>query len=92
MSGTVRVYVNAAPLDVPAGATVLDAVRQWEAAAADAVAAGRRAVTDSRGLPAAVDAVVFAGAIYRVVGAPRERVMPGPTTPGPAAGGDDPSP
>lgn len=67
MTQTVRVFVNAAGLDVPAGATVLDAVRTFDASVADAVASGARLVTDSRGLPVANEATVYAGAIFRVV-------------------------
>jgi hypothetical protein len=67
MSEHVRVYVNAVGLDVPAGATALDAVRSWNAAEADAVARGARVITDSRGLPVAADVAVYAGAIFRLV-------------------------
>jgi len=67
MSENVRVYVNAVGIDVPAGATALDAVRSWNAAEADAVAHGARVITDSRGLPDAADVAVYAGAIFRLV-------------------------
>ena len=67
MTQTVRVFVNAAGLDVPAGSTALDAVRVWSADEADGVAAGRRLITDSRGLPLAPDAAIAAGSILRVV-------------------------
>ena len=67
MTDTVRVYVNATGVNVPAGGTALDAVRLWDAAAADAVAAGTRAITDSRGLPTALDTPVHNGAIFRLV-------------------------
>jgi hypothetical protein len=66
-----RVYVNAIALDLPDGSTALDAVRAWNAAAADAVAAGEKVLADSRGLPAAPDAPLFAGAIFRVLPARR---------------------
>ena len=49
-SRAVRVFVNANAVDVPAGASVLDAVRAWSADEAAAVASGDRLVTDSRGL------------------------------------------
>lgn len=65
----VRVYVNAAPVDVPAGATALEAVRRHDAALAAQVAAGARLITDSRGLPTPADAPVHGGAIFRVVSA-----------------------
>jgi hypothetical protein len=64
-----RVYVNATGLTVPAGATALDAVRAHDPAAADAVVAGQRVITDSRGLPIAADEPAFGGAIYRLASA-----------------------
>lgn len=67
MTDTVRVFVNATGLDVASCATVLDAVRAWNAEEADAVARGTRAVTDSRGLPVPADGPVYAGAIFRIV-------------------------
>lgn len=66
---TVRVYVNGRGVDVPAASTALEAVRLADSAAADALVAGARALTDSRGLPAASDAPVHGGAIFRVVSA-----------------------
>lgn len=68
-----RVYVNATGLDVPDGATALDAVRAWNAAAADEVGVGERVIADSRGLPAAPDSPAHGGAIYRVLPARRRR-------------------
>jgi hypothetical protein len=68
-----RVYVNATGLDVPDGATALDAVRAWNASAADDVAVGERVIADSRGLPAAPDSPAHGGAIYRVLPARRRR-------------------
>jgi hypothetical protein len=62
-----RVYVDGRGLDVPAGATALDAVRAVNPAAADQVAAGERAITDSRGLPLPPGTPAHGGAIYRVV-------------------------
>ena len=62
-----RVYVNSTGLDVPDGATALDAVRAWNPAAADEVAVGERVIADSRGLPASPDSPAHAGAIYRVM-------------------------
>ena len=50
-----RVYVNSTGLDVPDGATALDAVRAWNAAAADDVAVGDRVIADSRGLQTSPD-------------------------------------
>ena len=62
-----RVYVNSTGLDVPDGATALDAVRAWNPAAADEVAVGERVIADSRGLPASPDSPAHGGAIYRVM-------------------------
>jgi hypothetical protein len=68
----VRVFVNAAGVDVPSGATALDAVRVWDAGAAVEVEGGRRVITDSRGLPLDASAVMSAGSIIRLV-AKRDR-------------------
>ena len=62
-----RVFVNAMPVDVDAGATALDCVRRWRVDEADAVAAGHRIITDSRGLPIAAQSTAHAGSIYRTV-------------------------
>ncbi len=68
MSTTIRVYVNAQALDLRRGATVEDALREWNGEEAAAVARGDRTVTDSRGLPASLDDAVVPGSILRVVG------------------------
>jgi hypothetical protein len=73
---SVRVFVNAVGVDVPAGASVLDAVRSWSADEAAAVGRGDRVVTDSRGLPIAPDVRVSAGSIFRLVPA-RKRAASG---------------
>lgn len=64
---TIRVYVNAQPVDVPPGSTALAAVRVSSAALADAVVAGVQAIADSRGLPIADDSPIHGGAIYRLI-------------------------
>lgn len=66
-----RVYVNSTGLDVPDGSTALDAVRAWNAAAADEVATGARIIADSRGLETSPDARAHGGAIFRVLPARR---------------------
>ena len=66
MSPTVPVYVNGRRIEVAANATVLDAVGAWSAEAAREVSRGTRAVMDSRGLPAALGAPVYGGAIFRI--------------------------
>ncbi len=67
MTNRARVFVNGVGLDVRRGATALDAVREWNPQAADAVAGGVSVITDSRGLPTPVDAPLQAGAILRVI-------------------------
>ncbi len=67
MTDFLRAFVNAAPVSVPPGATALDAVRAWKPDEADAVAAGTRAITDSRGLPMDAATRLQAGAILRTV-------------------------
>jgi hypothetical protein len=62
-----RVYVNATGLDLPPGSTALDAVRAWNAVAADEVALGDRVIADSRGLETAPDTPLHGGAIFRVL-------------------------
>jgi hypothetical protein len=64
---SIRVFVNARAIDVPAGSTAIDAVRAWQSDAADAVTAGERIITDSRGLPIGGDAPASAGSIFRVI-------------------------
>ncbi|HKO15639.1 MAG TPA: hypothetical protein VJU87_05330, partial [Gemmatimonadaceae bacterium] len=72
-----RVFVNGDGVDVPRGATALDAVREWNAAAAEAVRAGAQIITDSRGLPASADGLVQAGSIFRVLPARAARAAGG---------------
>jgi hypothetical protein len=64
---TVRVFVNAAAVDVPAGSSALDAVRAWSANAAGEVSANMRVITDSRGLPIDPATSMSAGSILRLV-------------------------
>jgi hypothetical protein len=68
VSTSIRVYVNARAIDLPRGSTVEDALREWDASEASAVARGERAVTDGRGLPASLADAVAPGSILRVVG------------------------
>jgi hypothetical protein len=67
MSETVRVYINANPVDVNAGATALQAVEAWDETQAVAVRHGERMITDSRGIITANDTPVHNGAIFRIV-------------------------
>ena len=67
MSETVRVYVNARPVEVAATATALEAVEAWDETQAAAVRTGERMITDSRGIITANDTPVHNGAIFRIV-------------------------
>jgi hypothetical protein len=64
---TVRVFVNASGVDVPSGATALDAVRAWNTDAAAEVTNGARLITDSRGLPIDATTPMNAGSILRLI-------------------------
>ena len=67
MSEVIRAYVNGHGVDVPAGASAIDAVRKADAQAAEQVESGHRALTDSRGLPLEPSAVLAGGSIIRIV-------------------------
>ncbi len=67
MSETVRVYINAKPIDVDAAATALDAVEAWDAEQGRAVRNGDRLITDSRGIVTDNTTPVHNGAIFRIV-------------------------
>ncbi|MBX3173354.1 MAG: hypothetical protein KF709_03030 [Gemmatimonadaceae bacterium] len=69
MSEALRVFVNGKGVSVSPGSSVLDAVAASDAAAADEVRAGTRAIVDSRGLPVAADTSVHGGYVMRVVSA-----------------------
>ena len=63
----VRVFVNGAGIEVPAGSVALDAVQTWNADAAGEVASGTRLITDSRGLPIDPSTPMSAGSILRLI-------------------------
>jgi hypothetical protein len=67
MSETVRVYINAKPIEVAATATALDAVEAWDETQAAAIRRGERLITDSRGIVTANDTRLHNGAIFRIV-------------------------
>jgi hypothetical protein len=67
MSDTVRIYVNAKPVDVPASSTALDAIETWDATVAAAIKNGDRMITDSRGIVMPNDSPMHNGAILRIV-------------------------
>ena len=59
--------MNGKGVDVPAGATIAQALESFDPAEAALVRAGDKLVTDSRGLPADPQSIVFSGAIFRLV-------------------------
>lgn len=67
MTGSTRVFVNGVGYDAPAGGTALDAVALHSPADAQALRTGRLLVTDSRGLPIALETPLFNGAVLRLV-------------------------
>jgi hypothetical protein len=62
-----RVFVDAHGVEVPRGATALDAVAVFDADAAASVRSGEKILTDSRGLPIDAATTVEAGAIFRLI-------------------------
>ena len=64
---TIRVFVNGRGLSIARAAQVIDAVRAFDPGAADELTAGTRAVTDSRGLPVALNAELSGGSVLRLV-------------------------
>jgi hypothetical protein len=67
MSETVRIYINAKPVEIAASATALDAVEALDATQAAAIRRGERLITDSRGIVTANDTRLHNGAIFRIV-------------------------
>jgi hypothetical protein len=69
----IRVFVNAAPVDVDPGAEVRDALRACDPALEASVISGAAFVTDARGIEVLLDVRLAAGAILRVVVRARKR-------------------
>jgi hypothetical protein len=67
MSDTIRVFVNASAVDLPAGADVGQAVRAFDASLEPRIAGGEAYITDGRGIEIAPTARLAGGAILRVV-------------------------
>jgi hypothetical protein len=63
------VFVNGKAVRLPAGGTVMDALRAADTTAAADVTAGTRGVVDSRGIGIAPDAGLSGGFVMRVVSA-----------------------
>jgi hypothetical protein len=67
VSEIIRVFVNASPVDLPAGADVAQAVRAFDATLEPRIATGAAYVTDGRGIEIGPATQLSAGAILRVV-------------------------
>jgi uncharacterized protein YijF (DUF1287 family) len=67
MTPTIRVFVNAVPVDVPAGSTVSAAIHAVDQELAQQVSAGTAYVTDGRGIQISGDSPLSTGAILRVI-------------------------
>ena len=67
MKDTIRVFVNAGPLDLPCGADVAQAVRLFDPALESQIASGTAYVTDGRGIEIDPASPLVGGAILRVV-------------------------
>jgi hypothetical protein len=67
MNDTIRVFVNASAVDLPAGADVAQAVRAFDATLEPSLASGAAYVTDGRGIEIEPAARLAGGAILRVV-------------------------
>ena len=64
---TLRVFIDARGVDVPPGATAIDAVQAFDPSVAAAVRDGQKILTDSRGLPVDGDGPLESGAIFRII-------------------------
>ena len=67
MTPTIRVFVNAVPVDLPVGSRVSAAIHALDQELAQQVSAGTAYVTDGRGIQISVDSPLSAGAILRVI-------------------------
>jgi hypothetical protein len=66
MTGTIRVFVNARALDLPAGADVGQAIQTYDPGLAGHLQSGAAYVTDGRGIELDAAARLTGGAILRV--------------------------
>lgn len=64
---TIRVFVNASALDLPAGADVSQALRTFDRELESSVSSGAAYVTDGRGIEVDPATRLSSGAILRVV-------------------------
>ncbi len=65
MGDDIRVYLNEQAVELPAGATVRDALQVALAELLPAADAGLAVISDARGLPVALDLVLETGTILR---------------------------
>jgi len=75
VSEGIRVFVNAAPVEVAAGTDVRGAIRAHDPALEASAAAGAALVTDGRGIELPLEAPLEAGSILRVVVRARQPVQ-----------------
>jgi hypothetical protein len=73
VSDTIRVFVNAGAVDLPAGGAVADAVRSTDPSLLNKIASGAAYVTDGRGIEIDPSTPLVNGAILRVVVRARSR-------------------
>jgi hypothetical protein len=64
---TIRVFVNAEMVELPATAVVADAVRRFDSVLGEKLAAGLAYVTDGRGIEVDVSEPLASGTILRVI-------------------------
>jgi hypothetical protein len=64
---SIRVFVNSGVLELPAGTAAVEAVRQFDPALGERVAAGEAYVTDARGIEIGPADTLASGSILRVV-------------------------
>ena len=67
MTGLIRVFVNATPVDLDPGSDVRAALLRHDPAMAASADAGTALVTDARGITLPLDAPLAGGSILRVV-------------------------
>jgi hypothetical protein len=67
VSDALRVFINGAPVDIQPGTDVRAALRAYDPALEERVAAGTAFVTDARGIEMDSETRLAAGSILRVV-------------------------
>jgi hypothetical protein len=67
VSGTIRVFVNASAVDLPAGSVAREAARAFDPMLEASIATGAAYLTDARGIEIDPSSSLANGAILRVV-------------------------